>query len=87
MAIELTPKLEEMVRRKVSQGGYASAEEVLEAALDALEQDEVEAERLREQLEQGRADIEAGRFARVSSADQVGQFFDGVRHLYSAEGR
>lgn len=86
MAIELTPKLEELVRRKVSQGGYASPEEVLEAALAALEQGEVETERLREQLGRGRADIEAGRFARVSSAEQVGQLFDSVRHLYSGEG-
>ena len=87
MAIELTPKLEELVRRKVSQGGYASAEEVLEAALVALDRDEDEVERLREQLKQGRTDIEAGRLVHVSSASQVGQLFEGVRHLYSGEER
>ena len=37
MAVELTPKLEERIRKQVESGEYASVEELLDQALDVLE--------------------------------------------------
>jgi len=58
MNVNLTPQLEEMVRRKVASGLYTSASEVVREALRLMdEQDRVRAVR----LEQLRADIKKGR--------------------------
>ena len=57
MNVNLTPELEEMVRRKVASGMYNSASEVVREALRLMEQqDQVRAVR----LEQLRADIREG---------------------------
>jgi antitoxin ParD1/3/4 len=62
--INLPPQLEEMVRRKVASGMYASASEVVREALRLLDQHErVRAAR----LEQLRADIGEG----LASGDPV----------------
>ena len=37
MTIELTPKIEELVQRKLSEGSYTDANELIEAALQALQ--------------------------------------------------
>ena len=37
MAVELTPKLEERIRKQVESGEYASVDELLDQALDVLE--------------------------------------------------
>lgn len=57
MNVNLTPQLEEMVRRKVASGLYTSASEVVREALRLMdEQDQVRAAR----LEQLRSDVRAG---------------------------
>ncbi len=57
MNVNLTPQLEEMVRRKVASGLYTSASEVVREALRLMEeQDRVRAVR----LEQLRVDIKKG---------------------------
>jgi antitoxin ParD1/3/4 len=57
MNINLTPQLEDMVRRKVASGLYASASEVVREALRLME----EQDRLRAaKLEQLRQDIREG---------------------------
>lgn len=57
MNINLTPQLEEMVRRKVDSGLYNSASEVVREALRLLdEQDRLRAAK----LEQLRQDVRAG---------------------------
>ena len=38
MVVQLTPHVAELIRRKVAAGHYRSADEVIEDALDALEQ-------------------------------------------------
>ena len=38
MVVQLTPHVAELIRRKVASGRYRSADEVIEDALDALEQ-------------------------------------------------
>ncbi len=58
MNVNLTPQLEELVRRKVDSGLYSSASEVVREALRLLE----EQDRVREaKLEVLRGDIRAGK--------------------------
>lgn len=64
MNISLTPQLEKFVERKVKQGSYQTASEVVRAALRLLaERDEkrrLEIERLRQEIKVGLDQIEAG---------------------------
>ncbi len=57
MNVNLSPQLEEMIRRKVASGSYASASEVVREALRLLEeQDQIRAaklERLRYDIQEG----------------------------------
>jgi antitoxin ParD1/3/4 len=57
MNINLTPRLEELVRRKVSSGLYNSASEVIREALRMMEAQEqlrtVKLERLRQDIREG----------------------------------
>jgi len=65
MNINLTPQLEELVRKKVSSGLYNSASEVVREALRLMaEQDRLKAAR----LEELRRDIRAGLDSGVSTA-------------------
>jgi antitoxin ParD1/3/4 len=58
MNVNLTPHLEELVRRKIASGLYSSASEVVREALRLME----EQDRLREaKLDQLRRDIRAGK--------------------------
>ena len=70
MNVNLTPQLEELVRRKVDSGLYSSASEVVREALRLLE----EQDRLREaKLEELRRDIRAGMQSGPSTAWDVQQ--------------
>lgn len=73
MNVNLTPQLEEMVRRKVASGLYTSASEVVREALRLMEeQDQVRAAR----LQQLRSDIREGLQSGESEAwdpDQIKQ--------------
>jgi antitoxin ParD1/3/4 len=64
MNVNLTPKLEEMVRQKVASGLYNSASEVIREALRLLEeQDRLRAlrfEELRDQIRQGIDELDRG---------------------------
>ena len=79
MHVSLTPKLEELVRRKVESGLYNNASEVVREALRLLaEYDEVsrlKLERLRAALSAGEADIAAGRATRIADDEQLAEFF------------
>jgi antitoxin ParD1/3/4 len=61
----LPPDVDEAIRRRVTSGRYASQEDVIRAALRALERDEEEKARklavLDAAIERGIADAEAGR--------------------------
>jgi antitoxin ParD1/3/4 len=59
VSVTLTPQLEALVRQKVETGPYGSAEEVIEEALQALEERE-RFQRLRASLMEAEAEIERG---------------------------
>ncbi|MCW7540239.1 type II toxin-antitoxin system ParD family antitoxin [Aquabacterium sp. A7-Y] len=65
MNVNLTPQLEELVRRKVSSGMYTSASEVVREALRLMD----EKDQLREaQLDQLRQDIREGQHSGPATA-------------------
>jgi antitoxin ParD1/3/4 len=68
----LPPDVDEAIRRRVASGQYASPDEVVRAALRALDRDEEEKARklaaLDAAIERGIADADAGR---VHPADEV----------------
>ena len=80
MRVTLTPRLEDMVRRKVQSGLYEDASDVVREALrrmaaeDAF--DAAKLERLRAAIAEAEADIAAGRITTIDSDDDLHAFFD-----------
>jgi antitoxin ParD1/3/4 len=60
-----------IVERQLAKGNYASADEVVRAGLRLLEEHEAELEELRQLIDEGGADIAAGRIHRYASADEL----------------
>ena len=83
MTIELTPKIEELVQRKLSEGSYTDANELIEAALQALQANEERNLKLKALIAEGLADSEAGRFTEYESADNLKQLFSQMPHRRS----
>jgi putative addiction module CopG family antidote len=65
MAITLTPELDRWVHRKLAEGSYESVEEVLIAALRALDEEEATLAAIAEGID----DIEAGRVCTLEEAN------------------
>jgi len=65
MSISLTPDLSRLVQEKLATGIYRSQEEVLQAALAALDAQEQTLAAIAE----GYADVEAGRIRSLEDAD------------------
>ena len=53
MNVSLTPDLERFTRRLVESGRYGSPSDVVRSSLQLLEKQEAEAERLRQQVQEG----------------------------------
>ena len=72
MNVSLTPELEQLVNRKVASGLYSSASEVIREGLRLLEERdglrELRRERLRELVDRGIADLDAGDYETFDSA-------------------
>jgi antitoxin ParD1/3/4 len=60
MALQITPQLEEKIDRMVAQGRYANAGEVMERAVELLEEYDEQLEELRAKLQVGLDAIENG---------------------------
>jgi antitoxin ParD1/3/4 len=82
MHVSLTPKLEELIRKKVDAGLYNNASEVVREALRLMQEyDEVrrlKLERLRADLAKGEADVAQGRVTSLSDDDELKEFFDRI---------
>lgn len=75
MNVTLAPVLEEFIQRKVGQGAYASADEVIAASLAMMrtgEDEEWKAD-AREKIDQGLASARAGR---VHTPDEVAAWME-----------
>jgi antitoxin ParD1/3/4 len=65
------PEVDAIVARQLSRGSYATGEDVVRAGVELLEAQEAELEELRKLIDEGDADIAAGRVHRYSSADEL----------------
>ena len=62
MDISISEELLERIQWRVNAGIYASADEVVERALDLLDECDVEIARIRDLVQVGRDDLAAGRY-------------------------
>jgi antitoxin ParD1/3/4 len=60
MQVEIDERLEAVIRRKVAIGGYRDAAEVIQEAIDLMEERDRRLERLRAEIAIGVAQIERG---------------------------
>jgi antitoxin ParD1/3/4 len=78
--VVLTARQAQMIERLVASGRYQNASEVLRDGLRLVEAREAEREArlaaLREAVDVGIADIEAGRFREFASAEALGRHLD-----------
>ena len=85
--IELSERESEFVRRSVLEGRYKDPNEVVEAGLRLLEEREEEErlqlERLRAEVQKGMDDLEAGRYTEVNSPEELQALFDKVKQEVS----
>jgi antitoxin ParD1/3/4 len=64
------PEADVIVERQLAKGNYGTADEVVRASLQFLEEHEAELEELRRLIAEGDADIAAGRVHRYASAEE-----------------
>lgn len=73
----------EFIRNRVETGRFQNASEVVRAGLRLLEQQEAENElklqALREAIDLGFADIDAGRYTTINSPEELDAFMESVR--------
>lgn len=86
--LELSERDSEFVRRRVLEGRYKDANEVVEAGLRLLQEREEEErcqlERLRADVQKGMDDLEAGRYLEVNGPEEMGLVFDEVKRRVAA---
>lgn len=79
MTVAIPKNLEELVRQKVEEGRYSTADEVVADALrmmqarDAVAQ--IERARMQDAIDRGYDDISAGRVIRLENEAQLSAFF------------
>lgn len=84
MHISLTPELESRVKAKVESGLYNNASEVIREALRFMETHEawigeLKLARLREQINQGMAELEQGQGTAVESKESLDRLFAAIK--------
>jgi putative addiction module CopG family antidote len=78
MNLQLSTRAHELIRRKLAEGRYASAEEVIEQALELLDYPEPTLESLQAKLQVGLDDIAAGRISELRAEADVDAFFESL---------
>jgi antitoxin ParD1/3/4 len=67
------PEADAIIARQVANGNFATPDEVVRAGVQLLEAQEAELQELRKLIDEGDADIAAGRIHRYASADELTQ--------------
>jgi len=67
------PEADAIVARQIAKGNFATPDEAVRAGVELLEAQEAELEELRALIDEGDADIAAGRIHRYASADELTQ--------------
>jgi antitoxin ParD1/3/4 len=65
------PEADQIVARQIAKGNFASPDDVVRAGLRMLEEREAERAELRRIIDEGEADIAAGRLHRYPNADAL----------------
>jgi antitoxin ParD1/3/4 len=65
------PEADEIIARQVAKGRFATADEVVRASVQMLEEREAELVLLRSLMDEGDGDIAGGRVHRYASADEL----------------
>jgi Arc/MetJ-type ribon-helix-helix transcriptional regulator len=84
MAIDVAPEIELLLKEKLSQGEYQSIDELLQAALDALETRQAQKEELRAKLQVGLEQLENGHY-RTLGEDGVKSVFAKAKEQWSQQ--
>jgi antitoxin ParD1/3/4 len=76
MNVRLSPELEAIVREKVASGRYKDEQEVIADALHALShRDDDQFQALLAAIDEGDADLAAGRYIEIKSREELHEFF------------
>ena len=67
------PEADAIIARQVANGNFATPDEAVRAGVQLLEAQEAELQELRKLIDEGDADIAAGRIHRYASADELTQ--------------
>jgi antitoxin ParD1/3/4 len=67
------PEADTIIARQVAKGNFATADEAVRAGVQLLEAQEEALQELRTLIDEGDADIAAGRIRRYASADELTQ--------------
>ncbi len=67
MNVSLTPKMEKWIGRKIKQGEYQTASEVVRDALRCLQQREEKLAKLQALIQEGLDDFDTGRYEEVDA--------------------
>ena len=65
------PEVDAIIDRQVAAGKFATGEDVVRAGVQLLQDQEAELEELRKLIDEGDADIAAGRIHRYADADEL----------------
>jgi antitoxin ParD1/3/4 len=65
------PEVDAIIDRQVATGKFATGEDVVRAGVQLLEEHEAELEELRKLIDEGDADIAAGRIHRYANAEEL----------------
>jgi antitoxin ParD1/3/4 len=75
----LPPDLEQFVQSQLDSGKYGSASEVVCDAVRILRERQKRLEGLRQEIEQGIKDLDAGEFIEIESDDALREFFEDIQ--------
>ena len=67
------PEADAIIARQVAKGNFATPDEAVRAGVQLLEAQEAELQELRKLIDEGDADIAAGRIHRYTSAEELTQ--------------
>jgi antitoxin ParD1/3/4 len=67
------PEADAIIARQVAKGNFATPDEAVRAGVELLEAQEAELQELRKLIDEGDADIAAGRLHRYASAEELTQ--------------
>ena len=79
MSITLSPEIEARIEQKVRSGHYQSPNELIQSALEAMEQYEKATQALKASLQQGLDELQTGKGIRIKCSADLEQLFKSIK--------